>query len=268
MKLITGKKGEVHVSSLQHRNIISALAGSGSYIAQLYNELAPSITGTTLSIASGVLVHHGCVMQVDYGTTDTVTLAAGTAGYYRKDRVVARWTQDNSTGVENVEWVVIQGTPATNASQAVLPSYNSGNMQEGALIDDCPVFNISFSGTTPTVSKAINSLPTAANTEQIQSVLNDALKVITASVLSGDQILSRGDNTISFGVTPPSGYSVAGVVGVQTTGTGVSNLRLRAFGISTSGEGYVKIVNEQTSTAELTPTISCRVLLVKSSMLG
>lgn len=268
MKLITGKKGEVHVSSLQHRNIIASLAGSGSYIAKLYNELAPSISGTTLSIASGVLVHHGCVMQVDYGTTDTVALTAGTAGYYRKDRVVARWTQDNATGIENVEWVVIQGTPATTAAQAVLPSYNSGNMQEGALIDDCPVFTVSFNGITPTVSKVPHSMPTAYNLEQARNTIADSVKVVNQNVLDGTVILAKGDNTISFGYQPPTGYTVVGIVGVQTSGTCSSFLRLRGFGITSSGEGYIKVVNEQTSTAEITPTISVRVLSVKSSMVG
>lgn len=268
MKLITGKKGEAHVSSLQHRNIIASLAGDGSYISKLYNQLQPNITGTTLTIASGVLVHHGCVMQVDYGTTDTVALTAGTAGYFRKDRVVARWTQDNSTGIENVEWVVIQGVPATTEVQAVLPAYNSGNMQEGALVDDCPVFNIAFNGITPTVSKAINSMPTAQTAEQMQNTLNGAIMVYNCEVLDGETIISKGDNTIAFGVQPPAGYSIVGLVGVQTTGSGSSNLRIRGFGISRGGNGYVKVVNEQTSTAELMPGMSAYVLLVKTSMLA
>lgn len=268
MRLITGKLGEAHVTSVQHRNIIRGLAGNDSYIAKVWDQLLPSISGNVLSIRSGMLIHHGCAMQVDNGTTDTVQLTAGTAGYYRKDRVVARWTQDSSTGIESAEWVVIQGVPAATEAQAVLPSYNTGNMQEGALIDDCPVFTVSFSGVTPTVSKVPKSMPTVDDTEQMQSILNNALKVVTQAVLDGETILSRGDNTISFGVTPPEGYTVVGIVGVQTSGSGSSNLRLRGFGITRSGNGYVKIINEQTSTSEITPSVSAYVLLAKTVLVG
>lgn len=268
MRLITGKLGEPHVSSLQHRNIIGSVAGTGSYISALYNQLEPSISGNVLSISSGVLIHHGCAMQVDYGSTDTVQLTAGTAGYYRKDRVVARWTQNSSTGIESVEWVVIQGVPAATEVQAVLPSYNTGNMQEGALIDDCPVFTVAFDGVTPTVTKVPETMPTAGNIGQMQNLLNGALKIFNCEVLDGETIIQRGDNTIAFGVQAPAGYSVAGIVGVQTSGSGSSNLRLRGFGITRGGSGYIKVVNEQTSTSELTPSMSAYVLLVKSSMLA
>lgn len=266
MRLITGKLGEAHVSSLQHRNIIGSIAGEGSYISALYNRLEPSISGNMLSISSGVLIHHGCAMQVDYGSADTVQLTAGTAGYYRKDRVVARWTQNSSTGIESVEWVVIQGVPAATEAQAVLPSYNTGNMQEGALIDDCPVFTVAFSGVTPTVTKVPTTMPNIGSIEQIQSWLNGALSVQSIAVLDGDAIINRGDNTLSFGVQPPSGYACVGIVGVQTSGTGSSNLRLRGFGITRSGNGYVKVINEQTSTAELTPTITAYVLVAKTAI--
>lgn len=266
MRLITGKLGEPHVSSLQHRNIIGSITGEGSYISALYNRLEPSISGNVLSISSGVLIHHGCAMQVDYGSTDTVQLTAGTAGYYRKDRVVARWTQNSSTGIESVEWVVIQGVPAATEAQAVLPSYNTGNMQEGALIDDCPVFTVAFSGVTPTVTKVPTTMPNIGSIEQIRSWLNGALSVQSIAVLEGDTVINRGDNTLSFGVQLPSGYACVGIVGVQTSGSGSSNLRLRGFGITRSGSGYVKVVNEQTSTAELTPSITAYVLVAKTAI--
>lgn len=155
MILITGKKGEAHVTSIQHRNIISALAGTGSYIANIYSNLEPTIENNTLNIAAGVLIHHGCVMQVDHGTFDTVALTQGTAGYYRKDYVVARWTQ-NGEGIESAEWVLLRGTPSNNAASAEFPTYNSENMQEGAIIDDCPVFAITYDGLTP----AVETVPT------------------------------------------------------------------------------------------------------------
>ena len=267
MRLITGKLGEAHVTSLQHRNIVGAFTGDKDYISAAYNQLEPSISGNVLSISSGVLIHHGCVMQVDYGTTDTVQLTAGTAGYYRGDIVVARWTQNASTGIESVQWVLIQGTPTTN-STVTWPSYNTGNMQEGALIDDCEVFRIYYDGVTPSVSKMPHEIPSLYDLEQTENVLNNALMTIVWTASGMDATLTPGDNTISISGDLPNGsYTAIGVVGVQTSGTGSASVRLRAFGVSSNGRSaFVKLRNENSS--EVTPTIQVTVLFAKTALVG
>lgn len=268
MKLITGKKGEAHVTSLQHRNIIGAVVGDGSYIAQLYNKLAPSISGNVLSIGSGVLIHHGCAMQVDYGTTDTVQLTAGTAGYYRGDYVVARWTQNSSTGIESAEWVLIQGTPTTSRN-VTWPTYNSGNMQEGALIDDCPVFAIYYNGVTPEVTKVPAELQTAHEIETVQEVLSNMVMTTSYTLTGMAATLTPGDNTVTiqFDSVPSGEYTPVGIVGVQTSGTGSASVRLRAFGVSSGGtSAFVKVRNEASS--DITPSIGVTVLWIKTDVLG
>lgn len=267
MRLITGKLGEAHVTSVQHRNIIRGLAGNDSYIAKVWDQLIPSISGNVLSIRSGMLIHHGCAMQVDNGTTDTVQLTAGTAGYYRGDYVVARWTQDASTGIEAVEWVLIQGTPTTNRA-VTWPTYNTGNMQLGAVIDDCPVFQIYYDGVTPSVTRALPIMPQVNDISDLDERLNNALVTVVWTVSGMGATLSPGDNTVyASGDVPSGSYTAIGVVGVQISGTGSASVRLRAFGVSSNGRSaFVKLRNENSS--EVTPTIQVTVLFAKTALVG
>lgn len=247
MILVTGKKGEAHVTSLQHRNIIASLCGSGSYVGNLYNKLAATISGNTLTIQSGVLIHHGCVMQVDYGTTDTLALTAGTAGYYRLDKVVARWTQDSSTGVESVEWVLIQGTPTADYTNVPIPTHNTGNMQEGALIDDCVVYTITYNGTSATVARQINVIEGVSSLLDISDTVS---ALLTSESYSSTPSIASGDNTLYVTFSQiPRGYSPVAIKDVSTAGTGSSYVRIRGFGISSDGsQAYIKLHNESSNT--------------------
>lgn len=145
MKLITGREGKAHVTSTQFRNIIQSIAGTGSYIADLGEQLAPELTSNNLiRIRSGMLFHHGSVSEVPDGTYDEVTIANGTQSMKRIDLIVSRYTKNSDTDVEKSEWVVIQGTPA--ASNPTVPAHTAGNMQDGDLVDDCPVYEVELDG--------------------------------------------------------------------------------------------------------------------------
>lgn len=182
MQNITSYLGEAHVTSDQFRSIIESIAGVGSYIADLDEQLEPELsTNNTLKIRSGVLIHHGHVMRVPTGTYDTVTYINGSQGMKRIDLVVARYEKNSETKKEPTRWVVIQGTPA--ASNPVAPVYNDGNMQNGDLLDDCPVFEMHFDGINVTevkklveVTKNIDDLRKDVdklNSTFVNSVIND-----------------------------------------------------------------------------------------------
>lgn len=179
MELVTGKKGEAHVTSLQFRNVIRAIAGTGSYIANAYDNCAATLQqdGATLQVAPGIIIHHGCVYEIPYGTLDEITLIAGAAASKRRDLVCIRWTQDGETGIETADWVVIEGTPA---SSPVDPAYNATSMQEGALIDDCPVFRVSYDGLNISgVETLLEVMPQVADMETMQTDIADNATQIT-----------------------------------------------------------------------------------------
>lgn len=177
MQNITAKTGEAHVTSDQFRSIIESIVGDGSYIADLDEQLEPELsTDNTLKIRSGVLIHHGHVMRVPPGTYDTVTYTNGSQGKKRIDLVVARYTKNSGDKTEPTDWVIIQGTPAD--SNPAVPAYTAGNMQQGDLTDDCPVFELHFDGINVTEVKKLVSV--TRNIDDLKASLEEAQKEVTS----------------------------------------------------------------------------------------
>lgn len=157
MEIITAHKAESHLTSAKFRDVVQSVVGTESYIANLYEQLAPElVSNNLLKIRPGVLLHHGCVYRVPDGTYDEITIQNGTQGMKRIDLIVCRYTKNSDTEIENGEWVVIQGTPV--ASSPTVPSYTAGNMQEGDLVDDCPMYEVELDGINVTEVRTLVSV--------------------------------------------------------------------------------------------------------------
>lgn len=192
MKIMTGKTGAPHVTSLQFRQMIEGTIGQGSYILQSGETLEPElVSNNVLKIRSGIMCHHGNLSVVDLGTYDEVTIQNGTQGMKRIDLVVNRYTKNDETGLEDNEWVVIQGIP--DAESPVAPAYTEGNMQEGDLVDDCPVFRLHLDGINVTAVEKLLSVASDISTQQEQiselnGNLNNRLKIEVVRFKTGSQI--------------------------------------------------------------------------------
>lgn len=121
------------------------IIGEGSYILGKGELLKPEMqSNNVLRIRSGMLCHHGSISEVKQNTYDEVNIGNGSQGMKRIDLVVARYTKNPETEIETMTWEVIQGTPA--AASPVAPAYTEGNMQDGDLTDDCPLFEVHLNG--------------------------------------------------------------------------------------------------------------------------
>ncbi len=155
MKIMSGKTGAPHVTSQQFRQLVEGTVGQGSYILNSGENLEAELSSNNLlKIRSGIMSHHGNLSVVDIGTYDEVTIQNGTQGMKRIDLIVNRYTKNDETGIEENEWVVIMGTP--DAESPVAPAYTEGNLQEGDLVDDCPVFEVHLDGIN--VTEVVNLL--------------------------------------------------------------------------------------------------------------
>lgn len=160
MKIISGKTGTPHVSAQEFRQFIEGTVGQESYILTSGENLEPELsTNNLLKIRSGIMSHHGNISCVELGTYDEVTIQNGTQGMKRIDLVVNRYSKNAETGIEKNEWVVIRGTPSE--SDPAVPAYTEGNLQEGDLVDDCPVFEVHLDGINVTAVKVL--LPVFSN---------------------------------------------------------------------------------------------------------
>lgn len=175
MKIVSGKTGTPHVISEQFRQIIEGTIGQGSYILTSGENLEPELSSNNmLKIRGGMMSHHGNVSCVELNTYDELTLTNGSQGVKRIDLIVNRYTRNDETGLEKNEWVVIIGTP--DATNPKVPEYITGNLQNGDLTDDCPVFEVHYDGINVTEVKKL--LPVMSNLD----------------LLNGKSIIEFGEN--------------------------------------------------------------------------
>lgn len=174
MKIVTGKAGTPHVTSHEFRQIMEGTIGQESYILQSGNNLEPElVSNNLLKIKSGAMAHHGNISSVE--NYDEIELTNGSQGVKRIDLVVNRYTRNDETKIETNEWVVITGTP--DASAPVVPGYTIGNLQDGDLVDDCPVFEIELDGLN--VVDIRKKLDVADNVSQLQEKLTNIQESIS-----------------------------------------------------------------------------------------
>lgn len=170
MKIVSGKTGTPHVTSEQFRQIIEGTVGQGSYILTSGENLEPELASNNmLKIRGGMMSHHGNVSCVELNTYDEVTLTNGSQGVKRIDLVVNRYTRNDETGLEKNEWIVIIGTP--DATNPKVPEHIAGNLQNGDLTDDCPVFEVHYDGINVTEVKKL--LPVMSNLDLLNGKITE-----------------------------------------------------------------------------------------------
>lgn len=180
MKIVSGRGKNAHVTSAQFRQFIEGTVGSLSCILRTGENMEPELASNNLlRVKSGMMCHHGNISSVENGTYDEITIQNGTQGMKRIDLVVNRYTFAEGTEIEKNEWVVIQGTPAE--SNPVVPAYTEGDLRNGDLIDDCPVFEVELDGINVTeVRKRLNLCSTNEDTGWIYPDISGNFEAYTS----------------------------------------------------------------------------------------
>ena len=200
MKIVTGKTGTPHVTSRQFRGMMEGIIGQDSYIITHGENLEPElVTNNKLKIKSGMMCHHGNISTVEIGTYDEVTIQNGTQGMKRIDLIVNRYSKVEGTGIEENNWVVIQGTPA--AEDPVAPEYTEGNLQEGDLVDDCPVFEAHLDGINVTEIKKLLIVSPSINPDLAETVYDQSALPIADFYDVTDFDLRKRGNEVFFNVS-------------------------------------------------------------------
>lgn len=206
MQIITGIGESEHVTSMQHRAIFEMVIGDNSYILNKGELLEPELqSNNALKIRSGMLAHHGCISEVAPNTYDEVAIGNGSQSMKRIDLVVARYTQNAETKVERTEWTVIQGQPVE--SNPVAPDYIHGNMQDGDLTDDCPVFEVYLDGIQ------------VVEIKKLLNVLNGSLAELNRKLQADNDWSTYSDN----GWTLKYRHITANLISVEASRTSTGN---------------------------------------------
>jgi len=205
MNIIWGYKADPHITAQQLRNTYAGIFGGDTHILDTGSKLAATVVSATeVQIADGVMIAQGCTASIEHGETESLTIANGSQGMFRKDLIVARYTKTAGTGVENMALAVITGTPAS-ASPAV-PSHNTGVIADGDSPIDFPLYVVNLDGISITsvdalvdtisIKGAIEGFAqTISEMEQhVEEVLTDYM--VRVSIPVGASVPEAGTGTI------------------------------------------------------------------------
>lgn len=216
MNIITGYRAEPHITAQQDRDVNIGIFGANAKILKgVGSEMAATIVSANeVEIADGMLVAEGCTAEIQRGTTESMTIENGGQDMKRIDLIVARYTKDSGTGVEDVQLAVVKGTPA--ASNPAVPEYNTGTIADGDSPVDFPIYQVNIDGISITsVDALVDVVSVPSMVEEVQNGVdaivtrtdkfyvfrfpsistNDDLAAIGAALQS---ILSRGYGDITF----------------------------------------------------------------------
>lgn len=145
LHLVTGYAGAEHITSADAGSFNAAVVGSGSYVLNRGNALAISvISNNQVRITDGDILLQGRHIRLNENTYVDLTIENGEQGMLRNDLIVCRYTKDSGTGIEQANLVVIKGTSA--ASSPVDPAYTSGDLINGDMTVDMPLYRIPLEG--------------------------------------------------------------------------------------------------------------------------
>ena len=198
MRIVTGYRGEPHIVSddLQAFN----KGAIGDVILPIGQRLhAELTTSNNLRIYDGTAIMGGVEFRVEPGTYDDVSIDNGTQGMNRTDLVCARYARNGSTGVENMTWAVLKGTPTSGTPQ--WPTVPTGDIIEGATDAYFPMFRVSLAGLTPAVEELCSVLTAAADNQATITSLPRAIQK-SSMVVNGT---TKDDVTLW---TVPTGYNL------------------------------------------------------------
>ena len=141
MKIITGRTGELHVTSDDDRHLHAGTFGEGKYILNTASKLnATNPSSNVVRLAKGDIIFQGCHARIeDY---EDVEITPGTEGYSRIDLICCQYKKVG--GVESTELVVYTGTPATSNPTIPTPTYGNNNILDGAEIADMILYKVTL----------------------------------------------------------------------------------------------------------------------------
>ncbi len=245
MNIITGYRAEPHITAQQDRDVNIGIFGAGAKILKgVGSEMAATvISANEVEIADGTLVAEGCTAEIQYGTTESMTIENGGQGMKRIDLIVARYTKDSGTGVEDMQLAVVKGTPA--ASNPAVPSYNTGTIAGGDSPVDFPIYRVNLDGISITsVDALVDVVSVPSMVEEVQNGV-DALNAKTDRFfVFRFPSISTSDDLVAIGAALQSilsrGYGdITFVCYIFRTGA----WQLNGFGSVRSGDARATFVN-------------------------
>lgn len=146
LHLVTGYAGVEHVTAADHASLHAALFGEGEYVLNRGSKFAATIiSNNSIRVADGDIIMQGRHIRLNEGNYVDLAVENGTQGLVRNDLIVARYTKNSVTGVEDCSLVVIKGTASEGT--ATDPDYTDGDIiNDHVLVAEMPLYRVRLNG--------------------------------------------------------------------------------------------------------------------------
>ena len=146
MHLVTGYAGREHVTAADQGAFHNAFFGGGEFVLGTGNQFAASIVSNNqVRVLDGDIFMQGRFIRLDKDTYIDLAIENGASGYFRNDLIVARYTQNHATAIEEVNLVVIKGEAVMENPED--PAYTTGDiLVAGDMLHDMPLYRVVIDG--------------------------------------------------------------------------------------------------------------------------
>lgn len=185
LNLMTGYAGEPHIASADDGAVNAAIYGASKYVLNTGQKFAYElISNNLIKIKDGYAMNQGRKIGQAVNDYEELTIDNGLQGVKRSDIIAIRYSKNSDTGIESAEFVVIKGTSGDDYKD---PACETGNIIQGDLIDDFPLYRIKIDGINITAVEPMFDV--LMSMEEIQRKYDDIL---------GIQDISKiGDGTVT-----------------------------------------------------------------------
>lgn len=173
LHLVTGYAGYEHIKATDQAAFNAALIGTGQFVLEKGGIFEAQVqTNNLVRVLDGELMMQGRFIRLDPDTYVDLEIENGEQGKLRNDIIVARYTKDVGTGVEECNLVVIKGEPA--ASNPVDPAHEEGDITNGVgTVHDYPLWRIPIDGINVGEPESLFGTPFMDSMHTLHSIRED-----------------------------------------------------------------------------------------------
>lgn len=219
MHLVTGYAGKEHITAADHGALHSAVFGTGQYVLSKGSRFSASvISNNQIQIADGDIMMQGRHIRLNEGNIVDITIENGAQGKLRNDLIVARYTKDSATGVEDCNLVVIKGEAVE--SNPADPAYTIGDIiEDHAILNDMPLYRVPLDGlNVGDLVPLFTVIDRLATSEDLAAKANKSITItanLQAAGWTGTEAPYTYPLTVS-GVTATSNQEILPALGITT----------------------------------------------------
>lgn len=249
MKIVTGYKGEAHITSNDDQGRNQGIVGSGNYILRVGNKLEVAANGTNaVKVKDGEGMIQGVHFRVEPGTSDIINITLPSSGNHREDYLVARYAKDSGTGVETVTLMTLSGTAVPTSMDTIPPTPSSGDILAGdSPVDMVLAKVVSNNSGIVSITPTIGDAPYWTYGQSLSGLTDSADSIVAGLQLAIADIQTLHDSVDELSEVEGDQISLSNIGGTSSTMTcRVYRSRTGLACLMLNVQGYVSGTSEVT----------------------